>query len=325
MANGNIARIVLIACATLVSSCSGGESGDRSAEPQPQPAESLETLSLPGFPHSIDIYDVNDADKAVVVLHGGAGRNYEIAHNLGLNSSDGPPSQSTIDWAWLHDHKIIAVFPQGQAIASDPEDYTWTNHVMDSGQDDVAFLQALASYIRTQYGISKLYLMGHSNGGMMANRMWCESPTTFDGYVSIAGPASSYYLAPATPCTPSVVQAYFGIVGDQDEVLQVNGNWPATTWEISRALVAVSPAFVNPTLIGEWHQQQQRSQAGCGESPQLTDGSSDGAVETWTECGGRLKLQRVLQGAHSIDSLEAAAGYRMIDAASAFIDGLGAP
>lgn len=323
MANGIIARSVLVVCAALLSSCSGGGSDDSGAAPQP--AESLKTVSLPSFPHSVDIYDVDNADKAVVVLHGGAGHNYEIAYNLGLNSSDAPPTQGTIDWAWLHDHKVIAVFPQGQAIASDPSDFTWTNHVMTSGQDDMAFLQALASYIRTQYGVSKVYLMGHSNGGMMANRMWCESPTTFDGYVSIAGPASEYYLAPATSCAPGVVQPYFGIVGDKDDVLQVNGNWPETTWRINPVLTVGSPAFVDPVLIGEWHQQQLRSQAGCGTLPQLTDSTSDGKVETWTECGNRLKLQRVLQGQHSIDSLEAAAGYRMIDAASAFIDGLEQP
>ena len=41
--------------------------------------------------------------------------------------------------------------------------YTWSNHVMNSGQDDVAFLRVLADYIRHHH--LKLYLSGHSNYG----------------------------------------------------------------------------------------------------------------------------------------------------------------
>lgn len=312
------ARIVLGAAVTaLLSACSGGSGG-----PGPDAAaDTLRTVALTGFPHSVDIYDIDDADKAVVVLHGGGGGNDEIANSLGLNDNSGPPTESSVDWAWLHAHKILAVFPQGQAIAQNPSAFTWTNHVMTSGENDLAFLQALAQHIRTQYGISKVYLLGHSNGGMMANRMWCESPTTFDGYVAIAGPASSHYLS--TPCTPNVVKPYYGIVGAEDAVLQVNGDWDATTWQINPLLVAASSdAFVNSVVIGEWRQQLDRAQRMCGEQPQLADGISGGGVITWTHCGGSLKLQEVLQGGHAISSLETAAGFRILDAAAGFIDGL---
>lgn len=314
--------VLVVALTVLGSACSGNDSDSATSVP-PESAQSVQTLTLPGFPHSIDIYQIDAPDKAVVYLHGAVGRNEQFAHYLGLNSADAAPTDQSVNWAWLNAHKILAVFPQGQAIPADPLSYTWSNHVMTSGQDDVAFLRALAAYVRSQYGVPRVYVMGHSNGGMMVNRMWCESPETFDGYVSLAGPASRHYLAQATACAPGVAQPYYGIVGDQDEVLQVNGDWEAVTWEINPLLAAgADTAFVDPVLIGEWHQHLSRAGLMCGEQPQLNQGISDGMIETWTACSGRLKVQRARQAGHAIESLEATAGVRMIDAAAEFIEGL---
>ena len=320
------AACALLAWAVLGSSCgrqagnpADGQNGRDAGGPR-----SLQTVKLPDFPHSIDVYAVDGADRAFVMLHGGGGNNRLSANDLGLNATTDAPTQDSVDWAWLSAHRVVAVFPQGQSLASAPNAFTWSNRVMDSGQDDIAFLQALAQYIRKQFQVSKVYLIGHSNGGMMANRMWCESPATFDAYAAISGPASSDYLDASTPCAPDVVQPYFGIIGDMDNVLQVPGNWEATTWEINATLeVLGAAAFVNPVLIGEWHQQQARTQTMCGETLALSDAVSDGSVETWSSCGARLKLQRVLQGGHPIATLEAAAGYRMLDVLFDFFDALG--
>ena len=57
---------------------------------------------------------------------------------------------------------------------------------MSSGQDDVSFLRALVSHLRGSLSLPRMYLTGHSNGGMMANRMWCETgDSLFDGFVGL--------------------------------------------------------------------------------------------------------------------------------------------
>lgn len=276
----------------------------------------LSSITLPGFPHQIDMYSAAGATKAIVFLHGGGGQNYQFAFNLGINLVDGHPANDTVNWTWLENEKILAIFPQGQAISG--VGYTWNNHVTDSGQNDVAFLQTLATYIKGRYGIATIYLAGHSNGGMMANRMWCESPKAYNGYVALSGPMSSYYLS--NPCEPSVFQPYYGIAGEMDIVLGVKGNWNAPLWELNPFLVAtVAEHLVNSTLIGEWSSYQTRVQLACDEVPADADKISDGMVETWNNCAGQFKLQHVLSGSHSVDSLEEASGSKIIDLIATFL------
>lgn len=305
-------------------SCGGGKSTSQNFKSSPGPQGTLESnVTLPGYPNQIDFYVPSVADRAVIFLHGGGGHNYGLAYNLGINLTDGPPTASAVDWDWLNTNKVIAVFPQGQAIPDAPLAFTWNNHVMTSGQNDTAFLEALASYIKSQYSVSRVYLAGHSNGGMMANRMWCEAPGTFDAYIAMSGPASSYYLNPATPCSPSVVKPYYGIVGGQDNVLNVNGNWNQEEWFMTAPAQNYSPAYVNTVLIGEWYQQTTtRGPLMCNETPTLQDGIVSNGVETWTNCGGRLKLQEILSAGHSVDSLQSASGLQLRDLVMSFIDQL---
>jgi poly(3-hydroxybutyrate) depolymerase len=325
-----------------VASCSGGSSSDSNNAPVNyvrQPAITNYT------DRQVDIYYTSVADKAVIFLHGGGGTNYGVAYELGLNSSSAPPNDSSVNWDWLNDNKVIAVFPQGEA-ATPGGTTTWSNHVMTSGQDDVAFLQALAQYVKNQYGISKIYLAGHSNGGMMVNTMWCESADTFDAYISFAGPASDYYSNNPNSCSPSTAKPYFGLVGNSDSVLQVTaGNWtgPATptAWTINPNYVAAAKtpsSFIDKTLIPEWVQQQTRiDKMGCGEQIGNIIPSQSGNLTTWTNCNGRLVLNELNSADHWIyslpggstevsDSLTATAGSSrtiLLDMAVQFISAIG--
>lgn len=280
--------------------------------------EELQQFALQGFPHQVDAYTIAQAQDAVIILHGGGGRNYGVAHSLGLNTRDAPPSEDTIPWGWLKSHSLTVVLPQGQAVAADPRAYTWDNRVMTSGVDDMAFLRALAERVRAEYGVRRVFLMGHSNGGMMANRIWCESPETFDGYISVSGPASAAYRAQVS-CRPSRVQPYFGLVGDSDPVLQVTAdNFEAETWELRPLLVGISDeAFQNPTLIGEHQQQGLRVSLGCDE--ELAQPKDTASGSSWSNCRGRFRLELIHGGGHSISDLEEASGIRIMDAVAAFV------
>lgn len=292
-------RLAGVCLVALVAACGGGRETTESDE--------LLSTTLEGFPHQVDVYAPAGAERAIVVLHGGGGDKTNVAYQLRMNNSSVAVSVSTINWDWLREHKTLLVFPQGQHLSDQPRAMTWSNRAMDSGADDVAFLQALAQWVRDRYGVRSVALMGHSMGGTMANRLWCEQPQTFDAYVSLAGPASAYFdAAGAHACAPEVVRPYLGISGDADQVLQTTlGRWADAQWSINPAVEwAAGSALLDASLLGEWAQQQRRVARACGETPVLdTPTSTVVNVTTWSHCGGTQVLQRISEATHAIDNL----------------------
>lgn len=298
-----------LTAAISIAACGGG--GDSGSTQPPAAVDQLVTTTMNGDPlQTVDIYNTAGATRAIVLLHGGAGNKSAVAYQVGLNSDTSTTTFSTINWAWLDANKVMLVVPQGQHIASEPNATTWRNYAMNSGRDDVAFLQALAAKIRTDYGISNITLMGHSMGGVMTNRMWCESPNTFNAYVSLAGPASSEFNNGATPCNPGIAaKPYMGIIGDSDEVMQTAGVWEAATWTVNPVVVQASvTAWDNNVVIGEFHQQQTRTNIVCNDTLASQAFVHSGNVDTWTSCAGKLVLKRVLGAEHGVASIDTQMG-----------------
>lgn len=313
------------ACLALLAAC-GGSGGTDTVDPpvEPPAADQLRTAQrIAGYPHDIDLYIPAGATRAIVFLHGGTGRNFSIAYQLGINTngtaaSPLAPTASTVDWAWLRANKVIAVFPQGQVAPRTADATTWSNWAMNSGQDDVAFLRALASYLRSSFAITKLGLSGHSMGGTMTNRMWCESPTTFDAYVAIAGPASAHFLDAATPCRPTTVQPYMSIIGSDDNVMR-DQDWTAQRWTIL-PLLSESPGFINPDVWGEWDHLAERVQQRCGgAAPALDAKTTTDSTEIWSACSGSIVQWRILGADHGINGMESIRKKRMVDAVASFV------
>ena len=327
-----LVRAMALTAAVSVAACGGGGDSGGSPTPAPTPVpapvavDQLITTSVAGYPHLVDVYKTAGATRAIVLLHGGGGNKSAIAYQVGLNTSTSTTTLSTINWTWLDANQVMLVVPQGQHIASEPNATTWRNYAMNSGQDDKAFLQALTTKIRGDYGISNITLMGHSMGGVMTNRMWCESPATFNAYISLAGPASSEFNKAATPCAPgSAARPYMGIIGDSDT--RVGGVWEAATWTVATALVQASvTAWDNNVVIGEFHQQQARTAIVCGGTLGSQAFVNAGNVDTWTSCAGKLVLKRVLGAEHGVDSIDArmgaASSLDVMNAVVAFLSGL---
>jgi predicted esterase len=313
--------IIVHALLTLVIICGcGSNSGALPVLPVLQGVVVETDQNMSATEGTFDVYRAPNADKVVVFLHGAMGTKHSFAYQLGLVGSIVEGDYSGVNEQVLLDNRAIAVFPQGRAVAEVPLATTWDNYVMKSGRNDAQFLRDLVAYMEGRYHISRFYLVGHSNGGMMVNRAWCETPELFDAYVSIAGPPSEHFLLPGT-CSPSRVKPYLAIVGSEDMTLQVPGHWGDMQWAINPVLVNPA-AFVDPVLIGERYFLDKRvHMMACGETVGAgdIDAVTHGAVTLWSYCNDSIQLVRVEAGGHSFNALQTAAGRSMLDLAFAFL------
>lgn len=282
--------IFVISVSLLMISCDGGSDSSSPAAPATVSVKNNQTIS--GYSHTIDYYIPSNAQYAIIFLHGGGGKKEGVANSLGIknDSTNANYDVSVSGSDWLINNKVMLVFPQGQHVTGVPLATTWNNYVMTSGVDDVSFLQNLVSAIQADSSlphVTKFYLAGHSNGGMMVNRMWCESPNTFAAYGALAGPPSSQLDSSGThPCSPSTIKPYIGIVGNADTQLQTTGNMGATAWTI-RNYNGASPAWVASTVLNDLLYFSNRVTVKCGGS--VSGPVVSGQISTYTGCSNTLK------------------------------------
>lgn len=260
--------------------------------------------TVAGFPHKVDVYRPAGATRAIVFLHGNNGTTGALAYTLGF-SRGAVPSARTVNWEWLSQNGVIAVLPQGQAAPGSTL-RTWSNYIFKSGQNDVAFLGALATLVRSRYGVADVSLAGYSSGGMMSARMWCEASDAYRSYVSVAGPMMSGSGLGLT-CTPPLPAPYAVLLGARDPVLPAyNPGLPPPTAE--QAAAGLTSGF----LVAEWTRHGDRSRGTCGESPPLT-GVDAGTGPAWAQCGDRLHYTVVTQADHTLTSFQNALGTKIVD------------
>ena len=90
--------------------------------------------------------------------------------------------------------------------------------------DDVDYVRSMILTVEDQYPVdrSKVFLLGYSNGGMMAYRVLCEAPQLVSSFVSVAGTNSSKCHAP-------VPRPFLQMSGDDDPVVPIAGSKVQTT------------------------------------------------------------------------------------------------
>ena len=192
------------------------DTGDSDAGAQSSfPSGTSRDLQIDGYPGRVfDVFmPAGEPRQVVIFLHGGAGSKEGSADHLRLSGI----SQEALD-----ETRTAWILPQG-ANANVSGTATWSNYVMDSGyqgpngEDDVAFLTELARWARAHLGGDTVVLGGHSNGGMMTHRIWCEADGLFDRFVSVAGPPSADFnpndISPRQ-CRGS--KPYWAILGTED-------------------------------------------------------------------------------------------------------------
>jgi len=66
---------------------------------------------------------------------------------------------------------------------------------------------------------TRVFVIGYSNGGFMADRLACEESDRLAGLISVAGAAAG----PEVPCTPSTPLSVLEIHGDADPIVHYEG------------------------------------------------------------------------------------------------------
>jgi polyhydroxybutyrate depolymerase len=91
--------------------------------------------------------------------------------------------------------EAVVVYPQGLPTTgmTDPEGKKpgWQQRPDDQGGRDFKFFDALLSRMKSDYKIdlSKVYAMGHSNGGRFTYLLWAMRPDVFAAFAPSASPA----------------------------------------------------------------------------------------------------------------------------------------
>jgi polyhydroxybutyrate depolymerase len=266
--------------------------------------------------YAVDVFLPSNATRVVVFLHGGGGSKEGAASSEAVIVTGDPPVPDSV---FLLGSRTAFVVPQGKAVPGSPKAQTWSNYVMTSGADDLAFLGKLSTSLRGGTfdshvpAFSRVYLAGHSNGGMMANRVWCEAPQDFDAYGAISGPASIQLSPPtlalvggaddaltgAHPCAPSTAKPYLGIVGKEDTIIQTKTLWSEDIWAVNSCLSGnVGGGFVDPKLISETRFHEVRVHATCGAVPALP--TMSGPTTSWSDCDGRIRLEAIAGAEHCV-------------------------
>lgn len=110
----------------------------------------------------------------VVALHGGGGTGARLAWRIGLSE--------------LADREgFVAVYPDGIRGR-------WNDGRLGRERpDDVAFVRAVARRVREQVRVdpTRVYVLGRSNGGAMAQRLGCELAGSLAAIASVSGPMPS--------------------------------------------------------------------------------------------------------------------------------------
>jgi len=122
----------------------------------------------------------------VLLVHGYTSSGEELARYLDLDAA-------------VERRRFILVKPNGRADSSG--ELYWQRAPMASGRDDVEYLTAVIDDVVKAFGAdsSRVFVIGHSNGALMANRLACERSARIAAFVSLAGTVEASSCHPAQP------------------------------------------------------------------------------------------------------------------------------
>lgn len=193
-----------------------------------------------------DDYDPNVAYPVVLLLHGYAASAEIQDRYLGVSRR-------------VNSQRFILLAPDGNLASNGNRFWNAGPACCDfehSGVDDVAYLGALVDEVVATRNVdtTRIYVLGHSNGGFMAYRLACDLPERFAAVVSFAG------AAPPTEAecrSASHDVSVLEIHGTADEVVAYEGS--------------SGPRRFIPAAYPSAHETTRRfaTRAGCSGQPVL--------------------------------------------------------
>ena len=210
---------------------------------------------------------------------------------LGGYGVSGPQMESLLDFRnFAAANEFMYSSPSGKVDGSGAPFWNATDACCDfegTDVDDSAYLRAIVDEVREIANIdpARIFVLGHSNGGFMAQRLACDHADVFAAAVNIAGATS---LTDA--CVPSKGVAVLTVHGTNDETIAYNGGdlgggliYPgavetAAAWaqrnECNTTTVEVGTIDIETITGAETSVERYE---GCAEG---------GASELWTTRGG---------------------------------------
>jgi polyhydroxybutyrate depolymerase len=164
-------------------------------------------------------YDAAKPTPLVVVLHGYGANGLVQAGYFALP-------------ALAEERGFLLAYPDGTRDGTGKLFWNATDACCDfanHGVDDVAYLAAVIDDMSARYTVDRkrVWLVGHSNGGYMANRLACDLAPRVAAIASLAGAE----WTDAARCRPSEAVAVLAIHGDADaSVPYAKGRESAGRW-----------------------------------------------------------------------------------------------
>jgi polyhydroxybutyrate depolymerase len=162
------------------------------------------------------------------------------------------------------------------------------------GVDDVKRLRALleSNLGNPAIDTQRVFVIGFSNGGFMAQRLACDVGQRLSGVISIAGAAPSA----DTPCTQTTPLAFLEIHGNADPIVHYAGGTVFDRTDVSAhpsALETVKFWAQRLSCTGELHDVHS-----IDIEPYLPD--SETLVQRFDGCHGAVELWTVTGGGHYV-------------------------
>ena len=228
-------------------------------------------------------YEAGTPTPLIVLLHGYGGNGEQHDGYFGIG-------------ALADEYGFLSIAPDGNVETQGERRSFWNGSdaccdLYDSGVDDVAYIIGLIDAVSAQWSVdpSRVFLVGHSNGGFMSHRVAHERPDRIAAIVSLAGAAGSNDAPP-----PSAPVNVLQIHGTADEVIEYGGG------EIMEN--RYPGARATAARWARWNGCAQ--DAGGRESRDLDrslPGQETGALNWVAGCapGGSVTLWTISAGAHS--------------------------
>jgi polyhydroxybutyrate depolymerase len=200
----------------LLAACGSSPNEEPAGKPSAPTIEPGTTgpVNLDGRPFQLHVprgYDAAGKAPLVVLLHG--------------YTSSAAQQESYFKLTAESDRRgFLYAMPDGTTNQEGKRFWNATDACCDfyrSGVDDSAYLSRLIDAVKSSYSVdpTRVYFVGHSNGGFMAYRMACEHSTQITAIVSLAGAAAN----DTSGCTPERPVSVLQIHGTDDETIAYVG------------------------------------------------------------------------------------------------------